>query len=160
MTCEVIDPLTTTAAEFSPTNPTEEDPMSTTTATATATQRTLRSVLRLDAAASGALGVAAAAGAGVLDTLLGLSTPLLIGVGVFLVVYATGLVLLAGRPTIPRPATWVVVLGNSAWVLMSAALVVGAWDRLTVLGVVVVLAQAAAVAVFADLQWASGLRRR
>ncbi|MDD7937334.1 hypothetical protein PHK61_02745 [Actinomycetospora lutea] len=135
--------------------------MSTTTTATTAadTQRTLRGVLRLDAAASGALGVAAAAGAGVLDTLLGLSTPLLLGVGVFLVVYATGLVLLAGRPAIPRPATWVVVLGNSAWVLMSLGLVVGAWDQLTVLGAVVVLAQAAAVAVFADLQWATGLRR-
>ena len=33
-------------------------------------------------------------------------------------------------------------------------LVVGAWDRLTVLGAVIVLAQAAAVAVFADLQYA------
>ena len=42
---------------------------------------------------------------------------------------------------------------------MSVALAVGAWDRLTVLGVVVVLAQAVAVAVFTDLQWA-GLRRR
>jgi hypothetical protein len=51
------------------------------------------------------------------------------------------------------------VLGNSAWVLMSLGLAVGAWERLTVLGVVVVLAQAAAVAVFADLQWATGLRR-
>ena len=55
---------------------------------------------------------------------------------------------------IPRPATWVVVLGNSAWVLASLGLVVGAWDRLTVLGAVIVLAQAAAVAVFADLQYA------
>lgn len=137
--------------------------MSTTTTAATATpdtQRTLRGVLRLDAAASGALGVAAAAGAGVLDSVLGLSTPLLLGVGVFLVVYAAGLVLLAARPAIPRPATWVVVLGNSAWVLMSVGLAVGAWEALTVLGAVVVLAQAAAVAVFADLQWASGLRRR
>ena len=72
----------------------------------------------------------------------------------FLVVYAAGLVALAGRPVIPRPATWVVVLGNSAWVLASLGLVVGAWDRLTVLGAVIVLAQAAAVAVFADLQYA------
>ncbi|MEJ2864644.1 hypothetical protein [Actinomycetospora flava] len=134
--------------------------MSTTTATTTDTRRSLRGVLRLDAAASGALGVAAAAGAGVLDTLIGLSTPLLLGVGVFLVVYATGLVLLAGLRAIPRLLTWVVVLGNSAWVLMSLALVVGAWDQLTVLGVVVVIAQAAAVAVFADLQWTQGLRRR
>ncbi|MDD7936264.1 hypothetical protein [Actinomycetospora straminea] len=131
----------------------------TTAAPTTGTHRGLRAVLRLDAAASGALGIAAAAGAGVLDTWLGLSSPLLLGVGVFLVVYAAGLVALAARPVVPRPLTWVVVLGNSAWVLMSVALVVGAWEQLTVLGAVVVLAQAAAVAVFADLQWATGLRR-
>jgi hypothetical protein len=133
--------------------------MSTTATVTTDPQRTLRGVLRLDAVASGALGLAAAAGAAVLDTVIGLSTPLLLGVGLFLVVYATGLVLLAGRPAIPRPAVWVVVLGNSAWVLMSLGLAVGTWSQLTVLGAVVVLAQAAAVAVFADLQWASGLRR-
>jgi hypothetical protein len=125
-----------------------------TTTTALATRLDLRAVLRLDALASGALGLAAAAGAGVLDTALGLPSSLLTGVGVFLVVYAAGLVALAGRRTIPRPATWVVVLGNSAWVLASLGLVVGAWDRLTVLGAVIVLAQAAAVAVFADLQYA------
>lgn len=132
----------------------------TTTTTRTDTHRALRGVLRLDAAASGALGIAAAAGAGVLDTLLGLPAAMLLGVGVFLVVYAAGLLVLAGRPRIPRGATWVVVLGNSAWVLMSLGLAVGAWERLTVLGAVVVLVQAAAVAVFADLQWATGLRRR
>ena len=125
-----------------------------TTTTALVTRLDLRAVLRLDAVASGALGLAATAGAGVLDTALGLPSSLLLGVGVFLVVYAAGLVALAGRPTIPRPATWVVVLGNSAWVLASLGLAVGAWERLTVLGAVVVLAQAAAVAVFADLQYA------
>ena len=130
----------------------------TTTATTTARRDLLRPVLRLDAAASGALGVAAAAGAGVLDTLLGLPADLLRGVGVFLVVYAVGLVVLAARPRIPRPAVWVVVLGNSAWVLASLGLAVGLWSTMTVLGLVVVLAQAGAVAVFADLQYAA-LRR-
>jgi hypothetical protein len=125
-----------------------------TTTTALTTRLDLRAVLRLDAVASGALGIAAAAGAGVLDTVLGLPGVLLLGVGVFLVVYAAGLVVLAARPAIPRPATWVVVLGNSAWVLASLGLAVGAWEQLTVLGAVVVLAQAAAVAVFADLQYA------
>lgn len=129
----------------------------TTTTTTTARRDLLRPVLRLDAAASGALGVAAA-GAGVLDTLLGLPADLLRGVGVFLVVYAVGLVVLAARPRIPRPAMWLVVLGNSAWVLASLGLAVGLWSTMTVLGLVVVLAQAGAVAVFADLQYAA-LRR-
>lgn len=130
----------------------------TTTTMITARRDLLRPVLRLDAAASGALGVAATAGAGVLDTLLGLPADLLRGVGVFLAVYAVGLVVLAARPRIPRPAVWVVVLGNSAWVLASLGLAVGLWSTMTVLGLVVVLAQAGAVAVFADLQYAA-LRR-
>jgi hypothetical protein len=140
---------------------TEENTMTATTTTTTTTARRdlLRPVLRLDAAASGALGVAAAAGAGVLDTLLGLPGDLLRGVGVFLVVYAVALVVLAARPRIPRPAVWVVVLGNSAWVLAGLGLAVGLWSSLTVLGIVVVLAQAGAVTVFADLQYAA-LRRR
>jgi hypothetical protein len=95
----------------------------------------------------------------VLDTLLGLPADLLRGVGVFLVVYAVGLVVLAARPLIPRPAVWVVVLGNSSWVLASLGLGVGLWSTMTGLGIVVVLAQAGAVAVFADLQYAA-LRRR
>jgi hypothetical protein len=135
---------------------TEENAMTTTTTTR---RDVLRPVLRLDAAASGAVGIAAAAGADVLDSLLGLPADLLRGVGVFLVVYAVGLVVLAARPRIPRPAVWVVVLGNSAWVLASLGLAVGLWSTMTVLGIVVVLAQAGAVAVFADLQYAA-LRRR
>jgi hypothetical protein len=132
--------------------------MTTPTTATTARRDLLRPVLRLDGAASGALGVAAAAGAGVLDTLLGLPADLLRSVGIFLVVYAVGLVVLAARPRIPRPAVWVVVLGNSAWVLASLGLAVGLWSTMTVLGIVVVLAQAAAVAVFAELQYAA-LRR-
>jgi hypothetical protein len=130
-----------------------------TTTAARDTHRSLRAALRLDAAASGVLGLAAAAGGGALATPIGLPAAMLTGVGVFLVVYAAGLLVLAGTRMVPRGAVWVVVLGNSAWVLLSLGLVVAAWDQLTVLGVVVVLAQAAAVAVFADLQWAAGLRR-
>lgn len=126
----------------------------TTTMTATRSQTPLRRVLLLDAVASGALGLAGLVGSSVLDDLLGLPSALLLGVGVFLALYALGLVGLARMTPVPRGLTLVVVLGNAAWVLASVALVIGAWDRLTVTGVVVVLAQAAAVAVFADLQWA------
>ncbi|MDL5158211.1 hypothetical protein [Actinomycetospora termitidis] len=125
----------------------------TNTMTATRSQAPLRRVLLLDAAASGALGVLGAAGSSALDDLLGLPAALLLGVGVFLVVYALGLVVLSRLATVPRGLTWVVVLGDGAWVLASVALVVGIWSDLTVLGAVVVLAQAAAVAVFAELQY-------
>jgi hypothetical protein len=120
--------------------------------------RLLRFALRLDAAASGALGVVALAAAAPLSGALGLTAGTLRGTGVFLVAYALALVLIAARPIIPRPAAWTVIIGNTAWVLGSAGAVVAGRDSLTALGVAAVLAQAAAVAVFIDLQ-SLGLRR-
>lgn len=136
-------------------------PTATRPASATDRARLLRLVLRVDAAASGALGLAGLAGlaaAPLLSGLLGPPVPVLVGTGAFLVVFAGGLLVLAARPGIPRPAAVTVVAGNAAWVLGSVSAVVLGWEALTGLGVVVVLAQAAAVAVFADLQWL-GLRR-
>lgn len=126
--------------------------------TVTATDRTLRLALRLDAAASGALGVLGVAAAPLLADLLGPPAPVLFGVGAFLVVFAASLLLLASRPVIDRALAWTVVLGNAAWVIGSVVATIAGWNALTGLGVAVVLAQAAAVAVFADLQWL-GLRR-
>lgn len=83
---------------------------------------------------------------------------MLLGVGGFFVVFALSLLVLAARPVIPRPAALVVVIGNSTWVVASVVATVAGWNALTPLGVGVVLAQALAVAVFADLQWL-GLRR-
>lgn len=120
--------------------------------------RLLRLALRLDAVASGALGVLAVAGAPALDELLGAPAAVLRWTGAFLVGYALALALLAARRHVPRPAAWAVVGGNAAWVLGSIGAAVVGRDPLTALGTGVVLAQAAAVAVFADLQWL-GLRR-
>jgi hypothetical protein len=120
--------------------------------------RLLRFALRLDAAGSGALGVLGLAAAAPLADLLGTTAGALFGIGAFFVVYALVLLPLAARPVIPRAAAWAVVLGNTVWALGSICAVVAGRDELTTLGVAVVLAQAAAVAVFADLQWL-GLRR-
>jgi hypothetical protein len=120
--------------------------------------RLLRLALRIDAAASGALGVLGVAAAPLLADLLGPPVPVLFGVGVFFVVFAAALLFLASRRTIPRPAAWTVVFGNAAWVVGSVLATVAGAGALTGLGIGVVLAQAAAVAVFADLQW-MGLRR-
>ena len=75
--------------------------------------RFLRLALRLDAAASGALGVLALAAAPALADLLGPGAGALRAVGAFLVVYAAGLALLAGlgpsrdrRPGPSWSATW------------------------------------------------------
>jgi hypothetical protein len=120
--------------------------------------RLLRFALRLDAAGSGALGLIGLVAAAPLADPLGMTAGALRGTGAFLVGYALVLVFLAARPVIPRAAAWTVVLGNTAWVLGSLGAAVAGRDTFTAIGVAVVLAQAAAVAVFADLQWL-GLRR-
>ncbi|GAA5124186.1 hypothetical protein [Pseudonocardia adelaidensis] len=120
--------------------------------------RLLRLALRIDAAGSGTLGLAGVVAATPLGDPLGMGTGALRGTGAFLVGYALVLVLLAARPVVPRAAAWTVVAGNTAWALGSIAAAVAGRDSFTAVGVAVVLAQAAAVAVFADLQWL-GLRR-
>ncbi|GAA3053021.1 hypothetical protein GCM10010464_17030 [Pseudonocardia yunnanensis] len=120
--------------------------------------RLLRFALRLDAAGSGALSVVGLAAAPLLTDLLGISEDVLRGTGAFFVAYAVALVVLAAMRTIPRPAAWTVVVGNLAWSAGSIAAVVAARESLTALGMGVVLVQAAAVVVFAELQW-MGLRR-
>ena len=128
----------------------------TTTLRPTSTDHLLRSVLRLDATASGALGVAGLLAAPALGDLLGAPAPAVLGVGAFLTAFAAGLVGLAARPVVPRPLARTVVLGNAGWVV--ASVLVAVLAPLTTAGVVVVLGQAAAVAGFAALQ-ALGLRR-
>ena len=128
----------------------------TTTLRPTSTDHLLRSVLRLDATASGALGVAGLLAAPALGDLLGAPAPAVLGVGAFLTAFAAGLVALAARPVVPRPLARTVVLGNAGWVV--ASVLVALLAPLTTVGVVVVLGQAGAVAGFAALQ-ALGLRR-
>ena len=114
--------------------------------------------LTLDAVASGALGLLFAAGAGALDPLLGIGSPWLLGLGVFLVVFAGGVrYAAAGVPTRLGPAHAVVAL-NVLWVAASVTAVAAGWFDLTALGAGMVLLQAAAVALLMVLQ-ATGLRR-
>jgi hypothetical protein len=121
--------------------------------------RALRIFLSLDATASVTLGVLLAAlGAMVLAELLGYPPALLIPVGVGLVVFAGWLRYLATRPFVSRAGAGVVVVGNVLWVLTSVVLVLAGWFDPTTLGRGFVLVQAAAVAVFAALQY-GGLRR-
>jgi hypothetical protein len=114
--------------------------------------------LLADAAMSGGAGLALAAGGAWLDGVLGASTGLLIGIGVFLVAYAAFLVVIA-RIGAPAPAVWLVVVGNMVWVAASVFVVVADTLTLTTTGNVLTLAQAAAVALIADLQLLA-LKRR
>jgi hypothetical protein len=118
----------------------------------------LRWALGLDAIVSGANGVVYLAAGGVLDSALGLSATLLRPLGVFLLVYAAALALVASRPAINVPAVWVVIVGNAAWAVASLVGLAAEWLSPTVVGGVWIVLQALAVAAFAVFQLYS-LRR-
>lgn len=112
----------------------------------------VRMALGLDAVASGAMGVMLVLGAGLAAPLLGLPEGLLRGCGLFFLPWAAAVGWLAMRPAPGRRAVaWVAGL-NAVWVVDSVVLLASGWVAPTGLGVAFVLAQAAAVAVFAALQ--------
>ncbi|MEU6155722.1 hypothetical protein ABZ816_37625 [Actinosynnema sp. NPDC047251] len=112
----------------------------------------LRFALKLDGVASGGMGVLAL----LVDVPLGLPRALVIGLGVFLVVYGVGVFGLGVKPI--RPLVGVVVVGNFVWVLDSFLTAFAGWFPVTTLGAVVIVAQAVAVLGFIVLQ-VIGLRR-
>jgi hypothetical protein len=81
----------------------------------------LRDVMRLDAAVTGANGVAYLALAGPLEDLLGLSAPLLRGVGAFLVVFALFVAVLGTRVPLA------VIGANIAWAAGSIVAAIAGW---------------------------------
>jgi hypothetical protein len=107
----------------------------------------VRPALRLDAVASGGIGVLLLAFGWALDEPLGAPLALTLPIGLFLVLFAATLLVLAARAEVPRRAVQEVAA--------SVALVVSGWFDLTALGVAFMLAQAAGVALFAALQFAS-----
>jgi len=117
----------------------------------------LRRVLLLDAAASGGMGVLLLVAADSLGSLLGLPLNLVRSVGVFLVPFGVFLVWVATRRYALPAITRAIVIGNVLWVIASVWLLVSGLVKPTLLGEVFVLAQAAAVVVFAFLEY-RGLR--
>ncbi|TQC49149.1 hypothetical protein EEB14_11470 [Rhodococcus sp. WS4] len=119
----------------------------------------LRLVLRVDAAVTGANGVAYVAAATVLGDVLGPTSGFLRAIGVFLLVFAAA-VWAVSVPDRPAPAAVeALVLANLVWVGSSVALVLTEWQPLTTVGVVWVLLQAAVVGAFAAAQgWALARR--
>lgn len=112
----------------------------------------LRLVLKLDAAATGAVGVLSLAASPVLDDLLGTPLALLLPVGLFLVVYAVAIWIVASRRRVSRPAVWAAIVINLLWALDSVVVVAAGWFSLTGIGAAFVLFQAAVVALFAAAQ--------
>ncbi|MEU9032966.1 hypothetical protein AB0D46_36785 [Streptomyces sp. NPDC048383] len=111
----------------------------------------LRRFLALDAVVTSGNGLAYAAFSAPLGRLLGVDGRLLLGLGVFLLLYGAGVGLLATRP---RPAGFpvkMVIEANYAWAVLSlVALFIG--PAPTTAGAVWIPAQALTVASFALLQ--------
>ncbi|MFN4089329.1 MAG: hypothetical protein ACK4QW_09865 [Alphaproteobacteria bacterium] len=118
----------------------------------------LRFALLADAAASGVLGLGLALFAGPIAQLLGLSEALPRYAGILLVVWGAAVLWLGTRPRPPARAVWAVIALNALWAVDSVLLLLSGWIAPTTLGLVFILFQAAAVTVFAELQYV-GLRR-
>lgn len=120
--------------------------------------RLLRTALRIDALASGLIGLVLLIDSAPLSRLLNLPASLLLGAGAVLAVYAVGLVWLQRSARLSRPAAWTVVVLNALWLVASIGLLLVGWIKPNLLGVAFVIAQAAAVLVFAEMQY-FGLKR-
>ena len=118
----------------------------------------LRRAIQADAIFSGASALLLTFGAGALAPWLNLPEALLRETDLFLIAYAALVGWLWSRPSVPRLLVMIVIAGNAAWTLASIALLVSGAVSPNLLGEIVVVAQAIATGVFAELQYV-GLRR-
>jgi hypothetical protein len=118
----------------------------------------LRRALFADAIFSGISAVIMTLDAGALASLLNLPEALLRETGLFLIAYAALVGWLGSRPSVPKALVLIVVIGNAAWTLASIALLFSGAVSPNILGEIVVVAQAIATGVFAELQYV-GLRK-
>ncbi len=118
----------------------------------------LRRSLLADAIFSGVSAVAMTLDAGALAPFLNLPEALLRETGLFLIAYTALVGWLGTRTQAPKALVMIVVAGNAAWTLASIALLFSGAVAPNLLGTIVVVAQAIATGVFAELQYL-GLRR-
>lgn len=118
----------------------------------------LSRALLADAVFSGVSAVGLALGAGALAPFLNLPEALLRETGLFLIAYTALVGWLGTRPSVPKALVLLVIVGNAAWTLGSIALLFSGAVSPNLLGEIVVVAQAIATGVFAELQYV-GLRR-
>ena len=118
----------------------------------------LRRALLADAVFSGVSAVGLTLGAGLLAPFFNLPEALLRETGLFLIAYAALVAWLGTRQTVLKALVLFVVAGNAAWTLASIALLFSGAVNPNLLGEIVVVAQAIATGVFAELQYI-GLRK-
>lgn len=118
----------------------------------------LSRALLADAIFSGVSAAGLTLGAGLLAPFLNLPEAVLRETGLFLIVYTALVGWLGTRSSVPKVLVMIVVAGNAAWTLASIALLFSGSVSPNLLGEIVVVAQAIATGVFAELQYI-GLRR-
>ena len=117
----------------------------------------LRHLLLADGASCLAIGGALALGAGFVADWLGLPAGLLRAAGLVLLPFAAFVLFAARRPILSRSDVRLIIGCNAAWVAGSVLLLIGGFAAPTALGIAFVIAQAAVVAIMAELE-AMGLR--
>ena len=118
----------------------------------------LSRALLADAVFSGVSAVGLTLGAGVLAAFLNLPEALLRETGLFLIAYTALVGWLGARQSVLKALVLLVIVGNAAWTLGSIALLFSGAVNPNLLGEIVVVAQAIATGVFAELQYI-GLRK-
>lgn len=118
----------------------------------------LRRTLLADAIFSGVAALGFSLGAGTFAALFNLPEALLRETGLFLIAYAALVGWLASRASVAKPLVLLVVVGNAAWTVGSIALLLSGVVSPNLTGELMVVAQAIATGVFAELQYV-GLRR-
>jgi hypothetical protein len=118
----------------------------------------LRQALLADAVTSALCGLLMLLAAHPLAGMLGLPEALLRIAGALLLPFAACVAYLSLRPRLRRVAVWAVVLVNALWAIDSVVLLVSGWVAPTMAGTVFVMAQAAIVLMYAELQ-VIGMRR-
>ena len=118
----------------------------------------LRRALLADAVFSGISAVVLTLDADALAPLFSLPEALLRETGLFLIAYTALVVWLASRTTLAKPLVLLVVIGNAAWTVGSIALLLSGAVSPNLAGELMVVAQAIATGVFAELQYV-GLKK-
>jgi len=116
-------------------------------------QNFLRYVLWADAISCLVCGILQVALAGPLSSYFGLSENLLMGTGIFLLVYGAVVAFLATRTQVPVAILGLLIVGNIMWGVLAVAILLEGDARLTLLGKSYVTAQALTVLILAQLQY-------
>lgn len=112
----------------------------------------LRNILLLDGVSCIAAGLLMAIGASFLAGLLALPGNLLLGAGVFLIVFGAGVLIVARQQALATAAVMAIIACNIVWAVESVAVLLAGAVSPNAFGIVFVLAQAFWVAALASVQ--------